>query len=33
MGWFACLSLVVACGNSNKEEAPNSSNLIKVILI
>ena len=22
MGWFACLSLVVACGNSNKEEAP-----------
>ena len=21
MGWFACLSLVVACGNSNKEEA------------
>jgi peptidase family M13 family protein len=22
MGWFACLSLVMACGNSNKEEAP-----------
>jgi len=22
MGWFVCLSLVVACGNSNKEEAP-----------
>ena len=22
MGWFACLSLVVDCGNSNKEEAP-----------
>ena len=22
MGWFACLSLVVACGDSNKEEAP-----------
>lgn len=22
MGWFAYLSLVVACGNSNKEEAP-----------
>ena len=22
MGWFACLSLVVACGNSNKEKAP-----------
>ena len=22
MGWFACLSLVVACCNSNKEEAP-----------
>ena len=22
MGWFACLSLVVACGNSNKEGAP-----------
>ena len=22
MGWFACLSLVVACGNSNKEKTP-----------
>ena len=22
MGWLTCLTMVMACGNSNKEEAP-----------